>query len=94
MPPVSKAGGGKSKGGPSAAPPSAQPGGTQRTIQTRSQKAGLQVCFISVLLIRLIVDLSASFQLVVSTVISNRELNITSALELKPLSIHLLSWNT
>jgi len=44
MAPASKAGGGKSKGGGAAsgAPPNAQSGGTGRTIQTRSQKAGLQ----------------------------------------------------
>lgn len=44
MAPASKAGGGKSKGATGGASQAGQPGGTPRTIQTRSQKAGLQVC--------------------------------------------------
>lgn len=44
MPPAVKAGGGKSKSG---AAPGASAQTQQRTIQTRSQKAGLQVSLIN-----------------------------------------------
>lgn len=55
MAPASKAGGGKSKGAGGGGgsggggTTNTQSGGTQRTIQTRSSRAGLQVCFLQVI---------------------------------------------
>lgn len=63
--------GGKSKANAAAAPTSASApaGGGQRTIQTRSQKAGLQVSLVSLFAARFSKTNFPSFPLVVSTVI-------------------------
>ena len=85
--------GGKSKSG---AANTAAASGAPKTVQTRSAKAGLQVCLLTSLIDEYISDLDVlsvvySSLWVVYTVISNNAHNTTYASEPKPLSIHLLS---